>query len=384
MKRKIILFVAFSFLLSACGVKSFDYAEYMRATGSASPGQESRVELDDGAAIVVPAHSLRQEVNITIERNPQKINNLPALGKDVVQLGDYYHFEIDGELTGPVDLVLPFDTDKIPEKRGVPVVAFPDGDSWKYVPVIPDGNQVTLYTAEIGDVLIAWHFDKARKSNDVSFYPYPGPQIECDSRIPIEIYPWEKGYTVIGVVRPIDIRYRNIIGWFSLFDLERAAYIEVKLDVNPHNWREASVGRSYTVTTDDQGIFQYNLNADDVLEGWNWVYAKAQCDRWWDSMNVESEGYAEFMVGPPSPETEEIQQITEEPMPEGAVMLPDFAGSKLKDAEDWLEENGFGSTWVDGDSSSGYDPGIIYKQSPAGGQYKVPHRTIVVLYLTAE
>ena len=64
-----------------------------------SPGEEKEIALEDGAAIIIPADSINQEIEVMVERNPQKTESLPSLSNDVVQLSDFYNFEIaKGEL----------------------------------------------------------------------------------------------------------------------------------------------------------------------------------------------------------------------------------------------------------------------------------------------
>jgi phage tail sheath protein FI len=60
---------------------STDYvsAEYTSTQDIAQPGQETKVELEDGAAIVIPANAVESEVSVKVERNPEKANNLPPL-----------------------------------------------------------------------------------------------------------------------------------------------------------------------------------------------------------------------------------------------------------------------------------------------------------------
>ena len=227
--------------------------------------------------------TLWEEISITVERNPEKTNELPPLGDDVVQLGDFYNFQVDGNLTGPVDLVLPFDEGQIPDKDGVLVVGVPSDEGWKFVPAIPDGNVVTLYTTSVGDPLIAWHFVDVEDRIDLSYEIKDDeePLTVCDARIPVQVTPSENGFKINGQVRPIDTRYENILGWVTPYDLKPAANIEVTLELNLHGWRDASSGKTFTVITDEQGVFEYIIDQADVGEGWNWIFAKAQCDKWW-------------------------------------------------------------------------------------------------------
>ena len=160
------------------------------------------------------------------------------------------------------------------------------------------------------------------------------------------------------------------------------------LELNLNGWRDQSLGKQYRATTDLDGSFQLDLSQENIIAGWNWVFASAECEPWWGTFTVQSEGYAEFKYTPvvavdegENGETFDEVEVEEQPyIPPGAILLPDFTGQPLDDAIDWLEANGFGYTWIDG--SSTYDLGLVYDQAPAGGKYKVPHRTVVVLYRT--
>ena len=72
----------------------------------------------------------------------------------------------------------------------------------------------------------------------------------------------------------------------------------------------------------------------------------------------------------------------------------DGSGSTAADSSG-LGNNGSlvnGPQWITGrnggglrfDGSSSYELGIVFGQAPRGGQYKVPHRTVVILYRTVE
>ncbi|MBT3314836.1 MAG: hypothetical protein HN390_09495, partial [Anaerolineae bacterium] len=177
-KLSVLLFVGVAIFLSACsGAKDFEAAEYISNSGTARVGEETRIELEDGAAIVVPSNAINEPVSITVERSPEKANSLPPLGDDVVQLGDFYNFEItEGEILGPVDLVLPFDEALIPDKQGILVFGYPTEDGWEYIPVEAQDDKVTLYTAQVGDPLIAWHFVDINNPENLTV---------CDQKIPL-------------------------------------------------------------------------------------------------------------------------------------------------------------------------------------------------------
>lgn len=376
---------------------STDYvsAEYTSTQDIAQPGQETKVELEDGAAIVIPANAVESEVSVKVERNPEKANNLPPLDDGVVKVGDFYNFEVDGTLNGSVDLILPFDPDSVPEsKAGVLVVAIPTENGWKYTPVIPDRNKVTLYTDEVGDPLIAWHFSCVKDRIDLSYEGHVDTSCEdqqakllaCDPDIALDVIQNGDKFEVVGSVIPVSKNF------FGIALSAPAANVKVTLNLN---LRESGSGQNFSVQTDENGSFSYELDSTQLKEGWNWVFAKAECDPWWGQIAVESKGYAEFKYMPAiveQPASTPVSQSNETPIatvipesietaiPAGAVLLPNFVGQPIEEAINWLEENGFKYTWIDG--SSTYDLGIVFKQAPVGNRYKVPHRTVVALYRT--
>ncbi|MBT3314837.1 MAG: PASTA domain-containing protein [Anaerolineae bacterium] len=381
-----ILFVAvMAIFLSACGSNTseetvnttevaddgFIPAEYISTSGSAQPGEETRIQLEDGAAIVVPSNSIDNDVSFIVERSPEKAKTLPPLGDNVVQLGDFYNFEVtEGEIIGPVDLVLPFDEALIPREQGVLVFGYPTEDGWEYIPVEAQDDKVTLYTAQVGDPLIAWHFVETDLKNSAV----------CDPKIPLSLTQNGESFLLQG---KLDVRSRNILEFFGGANPKPAASVRVHIKINQRDIREQG---QYIVETDENGVFSLEINSlRGLKEGWNWVFVNADCESLFEEFAYHSEGYAEFKYEPEK-EVEETQEevvetVPEEEMPEGAILLPDFVGKSLDEAEDWLDENGFGYITIDG--SSYLDMGLVYHQAPSGGSYKVPHRTIVLLNNTA-
>ncbi|MBT7190020.1 MAG: PASTA domain-containing protein [Anaerolineae bacterium] len=372
-KLSVLLFVGVAIFLSACsGAKDFEAAEYISNSGTARVGEETRIELEDGAAIVVPSNAINEPVSITVERSPEKANSLPPLGDDVVQLGDFYNFEItEGEILGPVDLVLPFDEALIPDKQGILVFGYPTEDGWEYIPVEAQDDKVTLYTAQVGDPLIAWHFVDINNPENLTV---------CDQKIPLSVT--QNGDTFL-VTGKLDARSRNLLEFLGGANPKPAANVRVHIKINQRDIQEQG---QYIVETDENGVFSLEINSlRGLREGWNWVFVNADCESLFEEFAYHSEGYAEFKYEPEKKveETQEeiVETVVEETIPEGAVLLPDFTGKTLEEATDWLEENGFGYTWIDGTST--YDIGTVYGQAPESGEYKVPHRTIVVLHKTS-
>ena len=223
--KKLFISLMAIFVLLGCNLfsssTSTDYvsAEYTSTQDIAQPGEETKVELEDGAAIVIPANAIESEISLKVERNPEKANNLPPLDDGVVKVGDFYNFEIDGTLNGSVDLILPFDLNSVPEsKAGVLVVAIPTENGWKYIPVIPDGNKVTLYTDEVGDPLIAWHFSCVKDRTDLNYEGHVDTSCEdqqakllaCDPDIALEVIQNGEKFEVVGSVIPISKNFFGI------------------------------------------------------------------------------------------------------------------------------------------------------------------------------
>lgn len=385
-------------LFSSSGSKNYPLAEYVSAKGVANPSQETKIELDDGAMIIIPANATNSEVTVTVERNPEKTKNLSPLGDNVVPLGNFYNFDISGgTLIGGVDLVLPFDESQIPDKAGLLTIALPKENGWDFIPVGADGNKVIFYTTNVGDPLIAWHFVPKDGRIDLD-YETKEELTVCDEYIHLDVSP-ESGpvgtkIKITGQVLPVRKGVPNWQeSWGNLLNLKTAANVTVKLSFGS-SFINADYGNTIT-TTDKNGYFEATYDTGNLENvGWISVTAKAQCDKWFGKIPVPSEGRINFRLTPSQIETHTTSQPTQTtevantpmptitPIPVGAVLLPDFVGQPIDDAIDWLEANRFKYTWIDGSSS--YDLGIVYNQAPAGGQYKVPHRTIVVLYRTTE
>lgn len=410
--RFISISLLFALIVSSCGseaVKSLEYtstsgsaltdvdpeiesedgeafvlpAEYISISGSAPAGMETKIELEDGAAIVLPANSLTQDAKVTIERNPTKIEFLPPLEEDVIQISDFYNFEIEeADLIDGVDLVLPFDETRIPDEEGLLTVAIPIENGWEYVPVTNNGGKVTYYTANLGDPIIAWHFVQTIEND----------KTVCDPYIHLDISPesGSKGaeIQITGQVLPLR---EGIPGWLEKWgqtgNTKPATNIPVIVTVGS-NFLNDNYG-SLSLTTDENGAFSGSYTTGDELGG-VFITVKAQCEKWFGRIPVPSEGRAYFRVVPseegnnpieePATQSEEEIQEMVEIIPDGAIKLPDFVGKTMEDAITWLTENGFRYNWVDG--SSTYEVGQIYNQKPGGGKFYVPHRTTVVIYRT--
>ncbi|MGD8457125.1 MAG: PASTA domain-containing protein [Anaerolineales bacterium] len=371
-------------------VPAYENQPFTSTSGTFRPGEETRIELGDGAAIVIPAEAIDAEASITIERNPAKIESLPPLGQDGMQLGDFYNFEVTGgELIGAVDLVLPFDGSLIPEGDGILSIAFPTTDGWEFVPVEADEDRVTIYTTHLGDPLIYWHFGNSQERIDwgrvVADEEPSESLLVCDQYIPLSVSPGSgpvgTEFTVSGRLLPV----REIPGWASyagaeLSDLPSPGGVSVEVSFGG-NYLDQSA-KTVKVTTGEGGGFETSLTPDEV--GWVYVSAKAQCDAWFGVVPVPSEGRVDPIRVYEEEEAEAVE--TEAPQKEykveSGVLLPDFTGQPMDEAIDWLKDKGFGFTWVDG--SSTYELGVVYKQTPKGEKYYVPHRTTVVLYRTIE
>ena len=366
-------------------------SEYISTTGSASPGEETRIELEDGAAIVIPVDSINDEVEVLIERNPDKTETLPPLDKDVIQVSDFYNYEIEGgELVGGVDLVFPFDESQIAGEDGLLTVAIPTEDGWEYIPVANEGGKATYFTTDPGDPIIAWHFFPNDDAEDYRQMMEEELTV-CDPYIQLDVTPssGEAGteIEVSGQVLPLR---GGVPGWQKrwgyLLNIKPASNIPVQLSFGS-SYKNAKYGEQ-NLKTDENGFFSTTYTVGTVDNGVH-IKASAQCDKWFGKMPVPSEGTQYFRLGQPEeePSEEAAEEVAptpepEETIPEGAMELPDFVGQPLEDAVAWLKDNGFRYSWVDGASS--YELGYVYEQQPSAGEMKIPNRTTVVLKRTSE
>jgi hypothetical protein len=394
--RKALLVLVLVLLLSACSVfaaKSINQKAnadpYEATSAQARPDVESHIELSDGAGISIPAGALSAEITVKVERNPEKAQKLPPLDEGLLPVSNFYNFEIaGGVLNDRVDLTLPFDKSLIPDdqKNGFLVAAVPNETGWSYVPVEPTGDKVILWTDQIGDPIIAWHFV------DEENYP-----LLCSPYMDIQIDP-QAGtsgteFTVVGRVKTIKPTFlEEILGRNTK---KEAANIPVSIYLSPVNYIEEH-NAALTVTTDDSGYFSAKLPGE-ITPGWWYLRAEAKCVLPEGTLFKKisgSEGRVTFRVMPedvqavdsPTQEADVVPtvkvnpQATVSPIPSGAIQIPDVVGLSLDDAVKKLENLGFGVTWVDGKSS--LELGQIYQQKPAAGEYFVPHRTTVVVYRT--
>lgn len=360
---------------------------------------EARFELGDGAAIVIPASSLESDTTAVIERSPSKASSLPPLGEDVLPIGEYYEFSFQGpQPIGPVQVILPFDAASIPTDRqpGFPTVAFPDGDTWSFVPVPDLGGYVAVTTQSIGDPIIAWHIVDVDGRVDLS-YKTREPLTVCDPEISLSVLP-EEPFTgmplqIIGRVNPVNP------SWFQvIFDQTAASNLDVTLSFNH---LEPGSGHAVTVQTDQYGRFQFTLDPESfeefALRDVNWVEAEARCDPWFGRVNVQSIGLAVFFLHPtgepqqgggaltptaaltsvPTAPADVTRAPASAPATSPLVEIPSVVGLPLHDAVDIIEDSGFLTTWTDGPST--YPLGYIFDQAPDAGQRRDPRFTTVVL-----
>ena len=166
MRKLLILITTVMIILTltACG-EGEQNLDNNTVTLTVKPEIENQLSLPDGAAITILPNVLTGEATVTIERNPEKSQQLPELGDGMIALGDFYDFRISGaELVGPVDLELPFDQSKIPGTDGWLAAAIPAENGWQLIPVERDGGIARLRTHELGDPLIVWTFDEIKYS----------------------------------------------------------------------------------------------------------------------------------------------------------------------------------------------------------------------------
>lgn len=407
--RAAILILALATLALACSLSSHGPSATILAGTNDTvsvpviAGSEARVELGDGAALVIPAHSLESDSMAVIERSPTKTSSLPVLGEDVLPIGEYYAFSFEGsQPIGPVQVVLPFDAGSIPadSQPGFLTVAFLDGDAWSFVPVKDLGGYVALTAQSLGDPIVAWHFMGGDRV-DLSYKTRePGTHESltvCDPEISLSVLP-EEPFTgmpleIIGRVNPVDLTWFDII-----FDQTAASNLDVTLTFNH---LEPGSGRAVTVETDQYGRFQFTLDPASFeefgLRQVNWVEAEARCDPWFGRVNVPSSGVAAFFLHPsgqtdparatptqehegtstPSALSSATQVPESAPATSTLVQIPSVVGLPLHDAIDIIEQRGFLTTWTDGPST--YPLGYVFDQAPDAGERRDTRFTTVVL-----
>lgn len=408
--------------LGAEAYKSVMAASYETANITALPNKDTILELNDGAKVIVPAGAASEEVEIVLERNPDKAKNMPALGEYTVPVSSFYNIEPKGEgLVGPVEVQLPVDRTLIPEGMDGELVAlFPDGKGgWRSESVDEVNGKAVVYTDDLGDPIIAWHF-YPRNVDQVEKLPPTAADILksnckkkwwisedtcvaqefkkivddylantplCDKRITLSVIPADGGeakggsqFDIVGRLRknPID---PELLGAPANVILN----LPVEISVNYRDIRETQ--KTFQVNTDIEGRFQLTLDASSpdsgLKEGWNWIFASATCPAGNNYAETVSKGYAEFKLQPQIEEAEEPAPTAEPTQPpEGSVAIPDVTGLSLDEAIAKLGALGFRTTWIDGKSS--LELGRIYQQKPTSGEYFVPHRTTVVVYRTIQ
>ena len=277
----LLIGVLLSVFISSCNSNKYKPSEYSSATGVASPGVETKIELEDGAGIVIPADSIDQQVNVKVERNPEKAKSLQPLDEDFIQLSDFYNFEIEGNVNAPVDLILPFDAENSPDETGILVYAYPTESGWEYIPVASEGNKVRLYTTRIGDPIIAWHFVNPEKIEGIlkdSKY--------CDPTIAVSVIP-EQGdstqdYKIVGRVEPLSQDITTKLGdklASLILGQETSTFGNLPIEIIINNDPQKTI----STRTHQDGSFEVTINPEKdsplgFREKLNELEVKTQCD----------------------------------------------------------------------------------------------------------
>jgi len=124
----------------------------------------------------------------------------------------------------------------------------------------------------------------------------------------------------------------------------------------------------------------------------NYIYATAECERLYAIKEIV-EGSVPFLYHPPTqqqtttnlptqPPVTQFQTFTPPQSPTDKIPVPNVIGMTFDDAQKTLEDLGFNTTWINGNSN--LELGKIYSQAPVAGTLSVPHRTTVVIYRTTE
>jgi len=386
---KIVRLIILSIVLSACSFaslseQSFQQSEFVSIKGQANTEKETQISLDDGASISLPPNSIDGEATVIVERNPEKIKSLPPLPDGMVQLSNFYNFEIEGaNLIGPVDLFIPVDETLLPDQQGILFAMIPSENDWKYIPIEIKDGKANIYTNNLGDPLIAWRFtDSDWTDEEISKSKYI-----CDPDISVQVIDNGDGvFQIIGQVKPP--RTHLFLG-SSIFERKPASNIPVSITLN---LRDSEPGEMFNATTDNNGNFELAIDTTSgIREGWNWVFVNAKCDPWFLEVSVESTGYAEFEYVPIAQNSTDtaieipvadLETIQPPKTPTEYVMLPNVVGLPFETAKEFLEKIGYKVIWIDGKSN--LEVGQVYSQAPKAGALTVPHRTTVIIYRTSE
>ena len=398
-------------LLVSCQSNKFKESEYTSMVVNASPGAETQVQMEDGAGINIPEESILEDVDILIERNPEKTESLPELPEGFVQASDFYNYQvIKGQLTGPVDLVMPFDESLKPDPEAELMVGFPVDGGWNFFPVTAVTNgKAVLYTDNLGDPIIGWRFSNWEKSKEKmeEFAERHSDWASCESSISIAA---ESITNAAGNWLKINVRYEdpnnNVQGvpfkisinnyiqgihdnviegqtsslgtYEKWFLYEELSAISGQAEEHARARNRTYWPNSFEVTADCMTIAG---NPDLMPKGFLGAYYTYYYSMPILTVTPPTESPSVPVAQPPST-AQPAPAVPQEIIPPGAIQLPDFVGTPFDEAVDWLKQNGFKHMWVDGKSS--YDVGVVYGQQPAAGKYKVPHRTTVMLYRTVE
>ncbi len=372
------------------------YQPPVGVSGLAGPWADTRIEMDDGAALVIPSDSVSGPTTATIERNPAKLRDLPPLDADVIPLGDFYDFQIEGGgRIVPVEIALPYDETRIPAGTGMLVMAVPTENGWQYVPVDQRSNPVWLYLPDAGDPVIAWHLipDFERQTYTVARAATNQQLREearyaCDPKISLAALAWGRTLIMMGRLAPPSERFFDVI-----LDYRPSRNVMVSFAAYNTTIMRGPPEVSGQVFTDEEGRFYTEIALPDYVPGGHYVVnAIADCEPWWGRVAVRSVGVTSFELWtPPAPAAETpldaIESLftitpTSTPILDGAAPVPSVTGMPLNVALKTLQDAGYGTTWLDGPSDLA--PGLVYRQLPAAGSITVPRRTTIVLYRSTE
>ena len=253
-----ILLLSIVVLATACQPQGFQPDQNLVVVGMVSPEDNQPVVLEDGAAIRIPVSALEGEVQVQIERNPDK--TLPDFSGDALALGNFYEFTIvEGEVEGQLEITLPFDPDLIPEGEGALMVAFPTVDGWDYQPGIREGDTVRITTDRYADPIIAWHF---KSSKDPVAYCSFNTSYTYDDK--------DNVYHFIGTMYKTK---SNRSGLNTRNTIQKNRPLVINLV--PSMRYNATL--SYSTKTDDQGNFDYQISGSDLEYSWYDIILVGSC-----------------------------------------------------------------------------------------------------------
>ncbi|PKN92270.1 MAG: hypothetical protein CVU44_14105 [Chloroflexi bacterium HGW-Chloroflexi-6] len=367
-------------------------------TVTARAGEETIITLEDGATLIIPAHALSADAQVTFRRNPEKVAGFPELEEGLTPLSEFYDVTIERQpLNTLVTLMIPFDLARVPDEQqdGFLAALFPAETGWDVVPVESRGGTAIVVTDQLGDPLIAWHFAPCppRRYESSQYCEDYKAALEkraiCSPRIPLRMVALEDGtgFTIIGRLVPGQTTYAGFVPRTPAANQTVTIYVNKKIPLH------TSMNK-LKVQTDADGNFQTTLlfsdPLGDLVTGENFIRASAECGRWPGETTVLSKGWAWGYMPVADEETPQAMQDFIDPVvkPQASiekpylVEVPDVVGMTKDEAIAALLRAGVSIAL--GNGRSAYAPGIVFSQTPQAGMLMDPYQSSVLIYVTTE